>query len=318
MYETSVTYEEQSNENTPYAREDQYDYFSNSADLIDYDRFVTEDDKPVDNVYSERQQRLLTDVLYTSWKNDRPFMACANVGIYENPPTYPIVPDMFLSLNVKPPKDVWKKKHRCYFISVIGKPPELVVEVVSNKVGNKRDAKLKKYERMGVKYYIIYDPELHIFKSKLHAYQLQNGRYHAYPWRHIQKNGVWFSDLKLGLKVHHARYQGFDDEWLLWFDQTGQILCSGEEKARIATQRADVAVQKAKSARQRADAEAKRADTEAKRADTEAKRADAEAKRADAESQRLQAAEKQIEQERKRAEAVFNELAELKAALSKK
>jgi Uma2 family endonuclease len=318
MYEAPVKYDENSSCETQHVREDQHEFVSSTVDLIDYDSFVTEDDEPVDNVYSERQQRLLTDVLYTSWKYDRPYMACANVGIYENPPKYPIVPDMFLSLDVKPPQDVWKKKHRCYFISVIGKPPELVVEVVSNKVGNERDIKLKKYERMGVKYYIIYDPELHIFKTNLHAYQLQNGKYHAYPWRQVQKKGVWFSDLKLGLKVHRARYQGFDDEWLLWFDQNGQILLSGEEKARIASKRADAAVQKAESETERADAEAHRANTETQRADAEAHRADAEAQRADTEAKRVIAAEKQIEQERKRTEAALKELSELKAALSKK
>ena len=36
--------------------------------LPDYDQFVTEDDAPVDNFFSEKQQRLLTEPLYSARK----------------------------------------------------------------------------------------------------------------------------------------------------------------------------------------------------------------------------------------------------------
>ena len=35
---------------------------------IDYESLITEDNEPVDNVFSEKQQRLLVEPLYTSWK----------------------------------------------------------------------------------------------------------------------------------------------------------------------------------------------------------------------------------------------------------
>jgi hypothetical protein len=47
------------------------------------DHLVTEDDTPVDNIFSEKQQRLLTEPLYSSWGmagERRPFVAMANVG----------------------------------------------------------------------------------------------------------------------------------------------------------------------------------------------------------------------------------------------
>ena len=56
-------------------------------DLIE--NLVTEDDEPVDNILSAKQQRLLTETLYSSWKpspseedSDEPrnFFADANVG----------------------------------------------------------------------------------------------------------------------------------------------------------------------------------------------------------------------------------------------
>jgi len=51
---------------------------------------VTEDDEPVDNILSEKQQRLLAESLYESWtpppdedapNEPRPFWVSANVGI---------------------------------------------------------------------------------------------------------------------------------------------------------------------------------------------------------------------------------------------
>ena len=36
------------------------------------DHIVTEDDTPVDNVFSEKQQRLLTEALYASWSGPGP------------------------------------------------------------------------------------------------------------------------------------------------------------------------------------------------------------------------------------------------------
>jgi hypothetical protein len=46
------------------------------------DDLVTEDDTPVDNMFSEKQQRLLTEPLYSSWDAGRPFLATANVGLF--------------------------------------------------------------------------------------------------------------------------------------------------------------------------------------------------------------------------------------------
>jgi hypothetical protein len=45
------------------------------------DDLVTEDDTPVDNLFSEKQQRLLTEPLYSSWDAGRLFLAASNVGL---------------------------------------------------------------------------------------------------------------------------------------------------------------------------------------------------------------------------------------------
>ena len=53
------------------------------------ENLVTEDDTPVDNILSEKQQRLLTEPLYGAWSGPdqhapghRPFLALANVGLF--------------------------------------------------------------------------------------------------------------------------------------------------------------------------------------------------------------------------------------------
>lgn len=104
---------------------------------LDIQDLITEDDTPVDNLLSEKQQRLLTEPLYSSWTGPgegRPFLAAANVGIVYQIHNPAIVPDMFLSLDVQVADDWWQKAHRSYFLWEFGKPPELALEIVSNRV----------------------------------------------------------------------------------------------------------------------------------------------------------------------------------------
>ena len=123
---------------------------------IDYESLITEDNQPVDNIFSEKQQRLLVEPLYSSWNPGTPFMAAANVGMYNSPYQPAIVPDMFLSLDVQPAEDVWKKRNRCYFVWKFGKPPEVALEIVSNTQGGETGKKFKKYAQIGVWYYATF------------------------------------------------------------------------------------------------------------------------------------------------------------------
>src|SRR4051812_44836885 len=85
----------------------------------------TEDETPVDNLFSAKQQRLLTRASYSSWTPpphaDQPnprrvFLADANVGVFYSPHHPPLVPDFFLSLDVQPHQDWYAKEHRSYFV----------------------------------------------------------------------------------------------------------------------------------------------------------------------------------------------------------
>lgn len=70
----------------------------------DTNQLVTEDDTPVDNFASAKQQRLLVSSLYSS-AQEQTFLAEANVGIYYADPQPAIVPDIFLSLDVQVPEN---------------------------------------------------------------------------------------------------------------------------------------------------------------------------------------------------------------------
>ena len=84
---------------------------------------ITEDDTPVDNLLSEKQQRLLTEPLYSAWAGPgagRLFLAAANVGVFAQARNPAIVPDMFLSLDVQVADNWWEKGHRSYFVWEFG------------------------------------------------------------------------------------------------------------------------------------------------------------------------------------------------------
>jgi len=256
--------------------------------LPDVENLVTEDDIPVDNIFSEKQQRLLTESLYAGWRSDRPFIALANVGLFFGIHKPPLVPDMLLSLDVKMPGDVWPKVNRSYFVWEYGKPPEAVIEVVSNTEGGEDTHKLETYARIGVDYYAIYDPEGQLSKQALRLYKRYDTGYVITTERYLPKLG-------LGLTLWSGRYEDLDATWLRWCDQEGQVIPTGAECAAMEVQRADHEMQ-------RADHEAQRADHEMQRADHEAQRANHEAQRADSAAQRAIESERQGREERRKRE----------------
>ncbi len=227
---------------------------------IDYESLITEDDQPVDNIFSEKQQRLLVEPLYSSWKPETPFMAATNVGVYNSPYQSAIVPDMFLSLDVQPAEDIWKKRNRCYFVWEFGKPPEIVVEIVSNKEGGESEKKFKKYAQIGVWYYIIFDPQLFVQEESLRVHQLDLGRY-------VVKEGLQLEEVNLRLTLWDGVFEGLQERWLRWCDVDGILIPTGKEQADRERQRADQEHQQADQERQRADQERQRADQERQRAE---------------------------------------------------
>ena len=256
------------------------------------DHLVTEDGAPVDNQFSEKQQRLLTESLYCSWNPDDPFVAMSNVGLFFALRTPPFVPDVLVSLGVTSPADPFPKKNRSYFVWEYGKVPDLVVEVVSNNEGGEDSIKLTGYARIGITYYIIYDPEEHLSSKSLRIYRLVSGRYEL----DVSESPI-FGSLGLGVQIWSGTYEDMSQPWLRWTNAEGQLLLTGKELASSEKQRADEENRRADEEKQRADGENRRADEEKQRADGENRRADKERQRADQaehEAEKLRAKLKQM------------------------
>ena len=217
-------------ENNPKFSEDKpEDLEFSDPDLRDV---ITEDDTPVDNLISEKQQRLLTTTLYNSFVTDFPFLAAANVGLFYIDKKPPLVPDVLLSLRVKLPEDWREKKNRSYFVFVFGKPPEVAIEIVSNKIGNELGSKIKDYAIAGVSYYVVFDPFKELGKTILRVYELRNNIY-------VELNNFFLSQIGLGLTIWHGIFEGLEYDWLRWCDTSGNILLTGNELAQQEKQRAE-------------------------------------------------------------------------------
>ncbi|MDZ8258300.1 Uma2 family endonuclease [Nostoc sp. ChiQUE01b] len=203
----------------------------------DANQLVTEDDTPVDNFASAKQQRLLVSSLYSSLESQT-FLAEANVGIYYTDLQPPIVPDVFLSLDVQVPENWWEKQNRCYMVWRFGKPPEVVLEIVSNKEGDELGKKLQIYEHMRASYYIVYDPNQQLGEKVLRVYELRGRRY-------FETSENWLEQVGLGVTLWEGKFEDRQDTWLRWCYQDGNVLSTGDERASQAEQRASQAEQRA-------------------------------------------------------------------------
>ena len=216
---------------------------------VDIETLVTEDDTPVDNMPSEKQQRLLTEPLYSSWSGPgggRTFLAAANVGVFPEPRKPAIVPDVFVSLDVQVHPNWWDKAHRSYFVWEFGKPLDLVVEIVAHREGNEVGRKRQRYARMGVGYYVIHDPLHQVMGEDLRIYRLSDGRYE-------RQESPWFPELRLGLTLWEGVFEAVRSRWLRWTDEHGVMIPTGRERADEEHRRADHAEQLLAKERQRAE-----------------------------------------------------------------
>jgi hypothetical protein len=193
-----------------------------------YDDLVTEDHKPVESILIEKLFRLLTHPLYASWPGPgagRPFLVLANVGWFYQEKTPAVVPDCLLSLDVTCPQNLHHKRGHSYFQWQMGKPPDVLIEAVSDKRGGEDSFKRDLYARQGVPYYAIYDPEHHLSQETLRTFELSARTYRPVP------PGPW-PTIGLGLRLWEGTFEGHQDTWLRWCDAQGEIIPTAEERVR--------------------------------------------------------------------------------------
>jgi Uma2 family endonuclease len=205
--------------------------------LPNYDNLVTEDDTPVDRIFTEKQQRLLTEPLYSCWQPGRPFVVLANVGWFYTDHQPALVPDVLLSLDIEPLPDLHSKEGRSYFNWIAGKAPDVVIEIVLDRTGQEGTLKQTRYARQGVLYYVIFDPVNLLGEGILRVQALSMRTYTPH-------DPGWLPEIGLGLLLWEGEFEGKRQTWLRWCDRDGQPIPTGAERADHEQQRAKEALER--------------------------------------------------------------------------
>ncbi|MCU0424040.1 MAG: Uma2 family endonuclease [Candidatus Kapabacteria bacterium] len=240
------------------------DLSSKNTIVIDISHLITEDDEPVDNVFSAHQQRLLVEPLYTNvslWNPEgRSFVANANVGVFISAKNPAIVPDAYLSMDIDletvdehgKPIPTNFQEHRSYFVWEMGKVPDVVIEVVSNRKGGEMSRKMREYAKMHIPYYAVFDPFHELGTETFKIYKLT-------AFSYIPHSDFWMEEIGIGLRLWQGVYESQETEWLRWCDDRGNVIPTGAEKSMLAEAKAEQERIKAEQERIKAEQERERA-----------------------------------------------------------
>ena len=219
------------------------------------------DDTPVGNEDQNLLPNLLLFVLASLWAERMDWYFGVDMAIYHTTgvsPKVPVVPDAFLSLGVERRKadDEGQTEGRLSYAlwEESGIAPTIVLEMVSKTPGDEYDQKLEIYQRLGVLYYLVYNPKywerdrhlpFELYKLVEGRYQLQIGE----PY--------WMPEVGLGIGRTRQLFGGIELEMLIWHNEQGSPYPLPEEAVRrlqtlvqrlqqqleVERQRADVAEQ---------------------------------------------------------------------------
>lgn len=188
------------------------------------------DDTPVDNEDQNLLPNLLLLLLIGLWAERMDWYFGVDMAVYHTTgisPKVPVVPDAFLSLGVERKKG--GKSRRSYATweenNVV---PILTLEMVSHRPGEEYDEKLDLYAKLGVLYYVIYNPEF--WQRDRHqpfeVYKLENGIY-----RQQIGEPYWMPEVGLGIGRYQGQVGGLPLEILTWYDAQGNRHLSEAEQA---------------------------------------------------------------------------------------
>jgi Uma2 family endonuclease len=202
------------------------------------DELPCSDDTPVDNEEQNFLPNVLLFLLTSIWADRMDWFFGVDMAVYHTTginPRVPVVPDGFLSLGVERKKG--GKSRKSYAVweenEVV---PILTLEMVSHTPGGEYDEKLTIYSKLGVLYYVIYNPEywqrdqhqpFEIYKLIDGNYKLQIGE----PY--------WMPEVGLGIGRYQGVVGGIPQELLSWYDQKGNRYLTSEERAEQERQRAE-------------------------------------------------------------------------------
>lgn len=188
------------------------------------------DDTPVDNEDQNLLPNVLLFLLSTIWAERMDWYFGVDMAIYHTTganPRVPVVPDGFLSLSVERKKG--GKSRRSYVVweenEVV---PILALEIVSHTPGGEYDEKLNIYARLGVLYYVVYNPEFwrRDGHQPFEVYKLVNGVYELQ-----MGEPYWMPEVGLGIGRCQMMFGNVAQEQLAWFEQSGDRYLTAEERA---------------------------------------------------------------------------------------
>ena len=160
------------------------------------------DDKPVDNEDQNLLPNLLLLLLNSLWAKRMDWFFGVDMAVYYDVdrPRVPIVPDAFLSLGVARKKD--GESRLSYSVWNDGAVPTMALEMVSHKLGGEYEEKPAIYQKMGVLYYVVYNPKY--YQRDKHepfeVYRLESGQY-----RLQESEPYWMPEVGLGIGRHQGR-----------------------------------------------------------------------------------------------------------------
>jgi Uma2 family endonuclease len=193
------------------------------------------DDTPVDNEDQNLLPNLLLLLLTHLWSARLDWYFGVDMAVYHTTgisPKVPVVPDAFLSLGVERKKG--GKSRRSYATweenQVV---PIWVLEMVSHRPGGEYDEKLDLYAKLGVLYYLIYNPEFwqRDRQQPFTLYKLANGVYESQIGE-----PYWMPELGLGIGRYQGLVGGISQEILTWYNEAGDRYLSPEEQERQRTE----------------------------------------------------------------------------------
>ena len=232
------------------------------------------DDKPVDNEDQNLLPNLLLLLLNTLWAKRMDWFFGVDMAVYheagENPKV-PVVPDAFLSLGVARKKD--GESRLSYSVWNDGAVPMMTLEMVSHKPGGEYGEKLALYQKMGVLYYVVYNPKY--WRRDKHepfeVYRLESGEY-----RLQGSEPYWMPEVGLGIGRYQGEVGGLPQEVLTWYDEQDKRHFSAEEQAQLQAERERLRAMRAEAV---AEQERLRAEQERLKAEQERLRAEQERSR---------------------------------------
>ena len=141
------------------------------------------DDTPVENEEQNLLPNLLLLALISLWAERMDWYFGVDMAVYHTTgvsPKVPVVPDAFLSIGVERRRASLGGRGRLsYAVWEEEALPILAIEMVSQTPGKEYDDKLDIYQRLGVLYYVIYNP-WHWERDRhqpFEVYKLENGEY---------------------------------------------------------------------------------------------------------------------------------------------